>query len=342
MAYKTDWLRDEKSTTKGAFVRQSNRFTTPFGDQDGELPVEAGRYRLIWSAACPWATRQMIVRDLLGLEDVISVGLVDPIRPRPDAEGAQPNPGEVDMPKDLQRFRLDWAFTLDPGKVDPVLGVRYLSDLYLNTVPGYTGRFTVPAVVEIESKKVVNNDYFNLTYYWETVWKPFHKEGAPDLYPEALRDKIDSLNEIIFHEINNGVYKAGFARSQAAYEEAFYLVFKRLDWLENRLAGSRYLFGSRITDSDIRLYVTLARFDSAYYNVFRLNRNRLQDFPNLWAYTRELYQIPAFGKNTLFDHIKKHYHVCCDPGNEFGIVPLGPDEGAFNLPHGREGIGNIA
>jgi putative glutathione S-transferase len=335
MPYKTDWLVDEKNNIPGAFIRQPNRFTTPFGTGHGELPVERGRYRLIWSAACPWATRQMIARGLLGLEDAMSVGLVDPVRPRPNAEGVRPIPGKVDMPEDLRGFRLDWAFTLDRDKRDPVLGVKYLSDLYLNTNPEYSGRFTVPAVVDIPSGKVVNNDYFNLTYYWETVWKPFHKEGAPDLYPEKLREKINALNEVIFHEINNGVYKAGFARSQAAYEDAFALVFKRLDWLDGRLSESRYLFGSALTDSDIRLYVTLVRFDFAYYNAFRLNRHLLRDFPNLWGYTRDLYQIPAFGENTLFDHIKKHYHICCDPGNSFGIVPAGPDEAIFNTPHGR-------
>ena len=315
MAYKT-WFQDETNNIKGAFVRQQNRFTTPFGAGEGELPVEAGRYRLIWSAACPWATRQMIVRSLLGLEEVFSVGLVDPIRP--------------------QKEYSDWAFTLDPDGVDPVLQVRYLSDLYLKTDPEYTGRFTVPAIVDIPSGAVVNNDYFNLSYYWETVWRDFHKPGAPDLFPEDLREDIMALNDVIFHEVNNGVYKAGFARAQGAYESAYYTVFKRLDWLDGRLSQSRYLFGGRLTDSDIRLWVTLARFDAAYYNAFRVNRNRLMDFPNLWAYARDLYQIPAFRENTHFDHIKAHYHVCCDPGNTFGIIPKGPDTSLWERPHGRE------
>ncbi|MDR0759794.1 MAG: glutathione S-transferase C-terminal domain-containing protein [Treponema sp.] len=315
MAYKT-WFQDETNNIKGAFIRQQNRFTTPFGTGEGELPVEAGRYRLIWSAACPWATRQMIVRSLLGLEEVFSVGLVDPIRP--------------------QKEYSDWAFTLDPDGVDPVLKVKYVSDLYLKTDPAYTGRFTVPAIVDIPSGTVVNNDYFNLSYYWETVWQDFHKPGAPDLFPEDLREDIIALNGVIFHEVNNGVYKAGFARTQEAYEAAYYTVFKRLDWLDGRLSQSRYLFGSRLTDSDIRLWVTLARFDAAYYNAFRVNRNRLIDFPNLWAYSRDLYQIPAFRENTHFDHIKAHYHVCCDPGNIFGIIPKGPDLSRWDTPHGRE------
>jgi putative glutathione S-transferase len=304
-------------------IRQPNHFTKPFGIADGELKPERGRYRLIWSAACPWATRQMIARSLLGLEDTISVGLVDPIRPRPDAAETSA-PSMIDIPLNLRRFRPDWAFTLDPEGRDPVLGVRLLSELYLNADPNYKGRFTVPAIIDIPSKKVVNNDYFNLTYYWEVEWCEFHKEGAPDLYPEELRDKIDALNEVIFHEVNNGVYKAGFAQSQEAYEAAYNLVFRRLDWLDGRLSESRYLFGDRVTDSDIRLYVTLIRFDYAYYNAFRMNRQRIRDFPNLWRYTKDLYHIPAFGENTLFDHIKQHYHVCCDLGNVYGITPKGP------------------
>jgi putative glutathione S-transferase len=320
MAYQT-WFQDETNNSGGAFVRQQNRFTAPFGSGAGELPVEAGRYRLIWSAACPWATRQLIVRSLLGLEDVFSVGTVDPVRPAKEYS--------------------DWAFTLDPGGVDPVLKVKYLSDLYLNSAPDYQGRFTVPAVVDIPSGRVVNNDYFNLSYYWETVWKEFHKPGAPDLFPEHLREDIKALNDIIFHEVNNGVYKAGFARTQEAYEAAYAGVFRRLDWLDGRLSQSRYLFGGTLTDSDIRLWVTLVRFDAAYYNAFRVNRNRLIDFPSLWAYARELYQIPAFGENTWFDHIKAHYHLCCDPGNRFGIVPRGPDSSCWDTPHHRERLSAV-
>ncbi|MDR2098309.1 MAG: glutathione S-transferase C-terminal domain-containing protein [Spirochaetaceae bacterium] len=289
----------------GAFVRQKNHFVTPFGKNPGELPVEAGRYRLIWCAACPWATRQMIVRSLLGLEDAISVGTVDPVRPAKEYS--------------------DWAFTLDPGGIDPVLKVPFLSDLYKKSDPAYSGRFTVPAIIDISKGLVVNNDYFNMTYYFETEWRDFHAEGAPDLYPEELRGEINALSDVIFHEINNGVYKAGFARTQAAYENAYALVFKRMDWLDGRLSVNKYLFGDKLTDTDVRLWVTLVRFDAAYYNAFRLNRSRLIDFPNLWRYARALYRIPAFRENTGFDAIKTHYHRCCDPGNVHGIVPKGPD-----------------
>ena len=182
-----------------------------------------------------------------------------------------------------------------------------MPEIYARSDPDYSGRATVPAVVDVKQGKVVNNDYFNLTYYWETAFKPFHKPQAPDLFPIDLRKDIKQFNQILFDELNNGVYKAGFAQSQQAYEDAYQLVFNRLDKLEQHLSHSRYLFGNQITDADIRLYVTLARFDVAYYAVFKTNRNCLTDFPNLWAYARELYQIPAFGDSTDFQSIKKGY-----------------------------------
>ena len=308
----------EEVQQDGTFKRQKNRFTTPFGTEEGNLPVEAGRYRLIWSPACPWAHRSVIVRRLLGLEDVISLGTLDPVRP--------------------DVGRTDWAFTLDEGGKDPVLGIQYLSEAYLKADENYSGRFTVPAVVDLTTGQVVNNDYFNLTKYWEVEWKKYHKPGAPDLYPENLRREIDELNEILYHEINNGVYKAGFARSQEAYNEAYNLVFSRLDWLEKRLGKSRYLFGDSITESDVRLYVTLARFDSAYYNGFQLNRSRITDFKNLWGYVRDLYSLPEFKETTDFEAIKKHYHLCAVAGNPYKIVPKGPDLTSWNTPHGRDKI----
>lgn len=296
----------------GSFVRQQNRFTTPFGEKPGELPVEANRYRLLWAPICPWAHRSVIVRKLLGLEDVISLGTASPVR-----------------------TEKGWEFSLDEGGVDPVLKIRYLPEIYERTDPEYTGRATVPTVVDVKTGKVVNNDYFRLTNYWETAWKPFHKPGAPDLYPEELRAEIDKLNDIIFNDVNNGVYKAGFAQSQEAYERAYDTLFARLDELEERLSKQRYLFGNRITDSDVRLYVTLARFDVAYYPVFRANRNRLIDFPNLWGYARDLYSIPAFGETTDFDAIKRGYHLGNHASNPYQILAKGPDLSVWNLPHDR-------
>ncbi|WP_208528129.1 glutathione S-transferase family protein [Jeotgalibacillus salarius] len=306
----------------GSFKRQVNRFVTPFGNGEGELPVESGRYRLLWSAACPWAHRQVIVRSVLGLEDAISLGKASPLRPRIG--------------------RVDWAFTLDENDQDPVLGTEYVSDVYFNAEPDYDGRPTVPVMVDLQTKKAVNNDYFNMTNYFETVWRPFHKENAPNLYPEHLRTEIDELNEAIFHEVNNGVYKCGFAQSQEAYEAAFDTLFKRLDTLEERLADRRFLHGGFITDSDVRLYTTLARFDAAYYNGFNTNRNLLREFPNLWGYARDLYQTKGFGDTTEFEAIKEHYHVSItiNPDqSEMRILPKGPDLTVWNEPHDREKLG---
>lgn len=312
--------------TKGKFVRQKNQFAMPFGDKPGELPIEAGRYRLLWAAVCPWAHRSVIVRSVLGLEDVISLGTASPMRPNID--------------------RVDWEFSLDEDGVDPVLGVQYISEMYKNTDPEYAGRPTVPVIIDVKEHKVVNNDYFRLTNHLETAWAPFHKENAPDLYPEHLREEIDALSDVIFHEVNNGVYKCGFARSQEAYEEAYDVLFDRLDELEQRLSTRRFLFGDYITDSDVRLYATLARFDVAYYAAFKTNRNRIVDFPNLWGYLRDLYQTPGFGDTTNFEAIKIHYHLSNhiasdDQKGANNILPKGPDTSTFNSPHNRELLSGI-
>ncbi|TYG35543.1 glutathione-dependent reductase [Lonepinella koalarum] len=296
----------------GRFVRQTSRFITPFGDQAGQLPIESNRYRLLVSYACPWAHRQLIALKLLGLDKHISIGVVNPVRP-------------------TNTDKKDWAF----DEPDSVLGIRYLSDIYLATDPDYIGRFTVPAVVDLTTKKVVNNDFLNLLHHWQLAWKTLHKTDAPNLYPEQLRTQIDELNDLIFNDVNNGVYKAGFATSQVAYEQAYDQLFFTLDKLEQRLAHSRYLFGDQITDSDIRLYVTLVRFDVAYYNGFKCNRHRLIDFPNLWSYARDLYQQDAFKQTTHFDHIKAHYHLSATI-NPYQILPKGPDLSLWNSPHARE------
>ena len=319
MDTKLDSRVQREFSNDGTFKRQKNSFVTPFGDLPGQLPVEPDRYRLFWSDACPWAHRTVIVRKLLGLEDVISLGTVGPIRPR--------------LP------HVDWEFNLDPNGVDPVLGITYLSEIYKETDPEYSGRPTVPAVVDVKTRKVVNNDYFQLTNYLETTWAPFHKQNAPNLYPEHLRTQIDNLNEIIFQDINNGVYKCGFARSQHAYEESYDVLFARLDELESLLSNQRFLLGEFITDSDIRLYTTLVRFDIAYYSAFKTNRQLIREFPNLWGYVRDLYQTPGFKDTTNFEAIKQHYHmsITISPDkSEVSILPKGPDLSGWTSKHCRE------
>lgn len=311
--------KPKEISSDGSFKRQTNRFMTPFGEGADKLPAEAGRYRLLWSAACPWAHRSVIVRSVLGLEESISLGTASPMRPR------------------LQH--VDWEFSLDEGNRDPVLGIQYMSEVYKNADPDYDGRPTVPVMVDIKEKKTVNNDYFKLTNYFETEWASLHKEDAPDLYPEALRAEIDELNESIFHDVNNGVYKCGFAHSQGAYEEAYDKLFARLDELEQRLSGQRFLFGDYITDSDVRLYTTLARFDAAYYTAFNTNRNLIREYTHLWGYARDLYQTPGFGDTTDFDAIKQHYHLSITISTdktEPAILPKGPELSVWNTEHGRE------
>ncbi|MFI5928907.1 glutathione S-transferase family protein [Micromonospora sp. NPDC051543] len=307
----------------GAFVRQPNRFTgrvtadstSPPGggpDEQDRWPLEAGRYRLIWCRACPWAHRARIVRGLLGLDDAISLGTVDPIR---DERG--------------------WAFALDPDGFDPVLGVRFLSEAYLATDEDYTGRVTVPALVDTLTGRVVTNDYPQLTLDFSTEWRSLHAPDAPDLYPVALRPEMDALMAEIHTDVNNGVYRCGFATSQEAYDEAFRALFARLDVLSERLGGQRYLMGDAITEADVRLFTTLVRFDAAYHGHFKCNRNKLTEMPVLWAYARDLFQTPGFGETVDFDHIKRHYYGTHREINPTGIVPLGPDESGWTTPHGR-------
>jgi glutathionyl-hydroquinone reductase len=300
-------------TRAGEFVRQGNRFTdritedsaSPPGggpDEQGRWPLEPRRYRLIWSRACPWAHRAVIVRSLLGLDEVISLGTVDPVR---DERG--------------------WRFTLDPDGRDPVLGIEYLAEAYRNTDPGYAGRVTVPAVVDTLTGSVVTNDYPQITLDFSTQWRRFHRSGAPELYPEQLRPELDGLMGQIYTDVNNGVYRCGFAASQEAYERAYDMLFARLDALEQRLSGRDFLVGDRLTEADVRLFTTLVRFDAVYHNHFRCNRKKLSEMPALWRYARRLFRRPGFGETVDFDQIKRHYYTTHDAINPSRIVPKGPD-----------------
>jgi putative glutathione S-transferase len=307
----------------GEFVRQPNRFTgritaastSPPGggpDAQGRWPLEAGRYRLVWCRACPWAHRSRIVLGLLGLEEVISLATVDPIR---DERG--------------------WRFGLAPEGRDPILGIRFLADAYRATDPDYTGRVTVPALIDTVTGHVVTNDYPRITLDLSTQWREFHRPGAPELYPAHLRPEMDQLMDEIYRDVNNGVYRCGFATSQAAYEDAYHRLFDRLDALSERLADRRYLMGDAITEADVRLFTTLVRFDAVYHGHFKCNRHKLTELPVLWAYARDLYQSPGFGDTVDFDHIKRHYYVTHDAINPSRIVPAGPDTSGWTTPHGR-------
>jgi putative glutathione S-transferase len=299
--------------TSGSFVRQANRFTDRItADGSSGWRAEPGRYRLVVSRACPWAHRSIIVRRLLGLEDAISLAVVDPIR---DEKG--------------------WRFTLDDGGRDPVLGIEYLSQAYLAADPDYAGRVTVPAIVDVETGRVVTNDFPRITLDLSTQWRAWHRPDAPDLYPEALRAEIDEVMEPVYRNVNNGVYRAGFASSQEAYDEAYADLFAELDRLSARLEHRRYLLGDRLTEADVRLFTTLVRFDAVYHGHFKCNRNKLTELPVLWAYARDLFQTPGFGDTVDFDHIKRHYYGTHDTINPTGIVPRGPDQSGWSEPHGR-------
>lgn len=279
-------------------------------------PVEAGRYRLVAARACPWANRTTIVRRLLGLEKVISLGLPGPTH---DSDS--------------------WTFDLDPAGLDPVLGIKKLQQAYFARFADYPRGITVPAIVDVPSGRLVTNNFQQITLDFETEWVEHHREGAPDLYPVALRAEIDEVAELVFHDVNNGVYKCGFAGSQKSYDQAYNILFNRLDWLSARLERQRYLVGDTITEADIRLFTTLARFDAVYHGHFKCNRQKLSEMPVLWAYARDLFQTPGFGDTTDFEQIKQHYYITHGDINPSGIVPQGPDVSGWRLAHGRESLG---
>jgi putative glutathione S-transferase len=277
-------------------------------------PAQAGRYHLYISWACPWAQRTAIVRKLLDLEDVISLSVVDPIR---DGRG--------------------WAFREGDGHgLDPVNGFAFLREAYDATEPGYDGHISVPVLWDKQASRIVSNNFPDITIDLDTQ---FGRWASPDvqLYPAALRPEIDEINQLIYTTVNNGVYRSGFAQTQQAYHEAVTAIFATLDQLEERLAGRRYLMGAAPTEADVRLWVTLARFDPVYYSHFKANLRRITDYPNLWGYARDLYALPAFRETTNFDHIKRHYYTTHGAINPTRIVPDGPLLD-WDLPHGRDAL----
>jgi putative glutathione S-transferase len=307
---------------KGKFVRTESSFRNwvtkdgsagPSGDAG--FSAEPGRYHLYVSYACPWAHRALIFRALKGIEDVISVSVVHPLMP---AES--------------------WVFGEYPGATeDHINHAHYLYENYLKADPDFDGLVTVPLLWDKKQETIVNNESSEIIRMFNSAFDDYARSDL-DFYPESLRKEIDAINDIVYHNINNGVYRAGFATTQSAYDEAFDQLFNAMDELEDLLSKQRYLVGEQITEADWRLFTTLVRFDAVYYNHFKTNKKRLMDYPNLWGYTRELYQVPGIAETVNMDHIKYHYFGSHHSINPTGIVPNGP-EIDFMMPHGRDNIG---
>ncbi|KAB2692110.1 glutathione S-transferase family protein [Brucella pseudogrignonensis] len=313
----------DTKATKGRFERSKSQFRNwvtadgsagPTGE--GGFKAEPGRYHLYVSYACPWAHRTLIFRALKKLEDVISVSVVDYLMVE---EG--------------------WTFYGTTGSTgDALYGSKRLHEIYTRADPTYSGRVTVPVLWDKQRETIVSNESSEIIRMLNSAFDAFG-DASLDLYPEALRGEIDALNEFVYPNINNGVYRAGFATSQEAYEEAFGQVFATLDTLEEKLSKSRYLAGSSLTEADWRLFTTLLRFDPVYVGHFKCNLRRIADYPNLWNYTKELYQVPGVASTVNMEHIKGHYYCSHKTINPTGIVPLGP-EIDFSAPHDRDRLSN--
>ena len=311
----------ELQSVKGEFVRSESGFRN-WVTKDGSagptgvagFAAEPGRYHLYVSHACPWAHRTMIFRALKGLQDVISISVVHPLMP---AES--------------------WVFGEYPGATqDHINNAHYLYENYLKVDPNFDGLVTVPVLWDKKQQTIVNNESSEIIRMLNSAFDEFASDDV-DFYPEALRSQIDEINEPVYNNVNNGVYRCGFAKTQDAYNKAYDRLFKTMDELEDRLSKQRYLVGDQITEADWRLFTTLVRFDAVYYNHFKTNKKRLMDYPNLWGYTRELYQVPGIAETVNMDHIKYHYFASHRSINPTGIVPKGP-EIDFMRPHGRESI----
>jgi len=302
----------------GEFIRADSSFrnwVTPNGDAGPSggagFAAEAGRYHLYVSYACPWAHRTLIFRELKALQAVISVSVVHPLMPEES-----------------------WVFADYPGATeDQLYQSNFLYEIYRKADPDFKGLVTVPVLWDKQRETIVNNESSEIIRMLNSAFDAYTNVDV-DFYPQSLRAQIDEINDPIYNNINNGVYRAGFARNQRAYDRAYTQLFDTLDELETRLAGQRYLVGDRITEADWRLFTTLVRFDAVYFGHFKTNRKRLVDYPNLWAYTRDLYQVPGVAATVNMDHIKTHYYGSHRSINPTGIVPQGPDID-FQQPHGR-------
>lgn len=300
---------DEDS--KGNFKRPDSRFRNTIStDSNNVYQPEAGRYHLYISLACPWAHRTLIFRNLKGLEDIISVSVVEP-----------------------EMLENGWTFG---DKGDPLYNLDYAYQLYLKADKTYEGRVTVPVLWDKKTQSIVNNESSEIIRLFNTAFNDLTK-NTDDYYPEALRSDVDNINNRIYKNINNGVYRCGFATTQSAYETAFDDLFENLDWLENTLAKQRYLLGDTLTEADWRLFVTLIRFDSVYHGHFKCNRNKLSEFHHISHYLRELYQVTGIAETVDMDYIKTHYYASHTLVNPSLIVAKGPKP-QFDLPHERNSI----
>ncbi len=297
----------------GRFVRQQSAFRDRVtADGSSGFPATPGRYHLYVSLACPWAHRTVIVRRLKGLEDVIGMTVVDPVR---DARG--------------------WRFT--DAEPDPLHGWRYLAQGYLMSDPAYDDRVTVPVLWDTETNRIVSNESAEIIEMLNAEWDVWAEHPELDLWPAELRDEGDELNQLIYNTVNNGVYRSGFATTQDAYEEAVGPLFETLDELEERLATRRFLLGDEQTLADWRLFTTLVRFDAVYHGHFKCNLRRIVDYPHLSGYLRDLYATPGVADTVDFDHIKRHYYVTHTSINPTSVVPVGPDLD-LGAPHDRAAL----
>jgi putative glutathione S-transferase len=316
------WIDDDekyRNAASGAFVRPDSKFRKAItADGSSGFKAEPGRYHLFLAPNCPWAHRTQIVRRLKRLEDVISVTLAD-------------------LPR-----KKSWAYSRGIGReLEPIDGVFELYQAYLSADPKYSGRVTVPTLWDKKQWTVVNNESSEIIRMLNTEFDQWGDRSV-DLYPKDLRPEIDALNERIYLTVNNGVYRCGFAKTQAAYEEAYHRLFETLEFLEGRLASRRYLCGDRLTEADWRLYVTLVRFDFVYYSHFKCNKRRIKDMPNLFGYLRDLYQYPGVAEITDIPGIKSGYYGSMPNVNPSGVVPLGPEDIDLTSPHGRAKLAKAA
>ncbi len=306
----------DTSKNGGKFERQASKFRDNVSnDEDAKYPVESGRYHLYVSLACPWAHRALIFRKLKGLEEHIDVSVVHP-----------------------EMLDNGWEFKEYPGSTgDKLYGFDYAHQIYTKAKPEITTRVTVPILWDKQTETIVNNESAEIIRIFNSGFNAL-TSNDDDYYPEALRQKIDDINEMVYHDINNGVYKAGFATTQKAYEEAVNALFHALDIVDERLSKQRYLVGSNITEADWRLFTTLIRFDAVYHGHFKCNKKQIADYPNIYGYMKELYQVPGVAETVNFDHIKRHYYFSHTMINPTQIIPVGPEQDLMSA-HGRENIG---